>query len=92
MNDQSHCKRCGQCCRNNGLIPPLMPSEDAPPWLWSTVNALRELFADRAEDWKCLYLAADNTCNIYEDRPRICREFRELDATAKCEIYAEEKP
>jgi len=70
------CERCGVCCLNNGLIPPLVPGEEAPPWLWALVSGLRREFADVAEDHPCVMLGDDGvTCAIHEYKPAVCREF-----------------
>ncbi|KKN38357.1 hypothetical protein LCGC14_0754320 [marine sediment metagenome] len=53
------CNRCGQCCMDNGLIPPLVPDEEAPDWLWSLVKRLRTEFADIAENYPCVFLMDD---------------------------------
>lgn len=70
------CTQCGQCCINNGLIPPLIPDEEAPEWLWCLVNRLRTEFAATAEDYTCVFLTDDLRCAIHEmDRPQVCVEF-----------------
>jgi len=70
------CNQCGQCCMNNGLIPPLVPREEAPEWLWCLVNRLRREFSDTAEDYPCVFLTDDMRCAIHEmDRPSVCVGF-----------------
>lgn len=75
------CKRCGDCCRNNSLIPPLVPGHPAdrhaPLWLRTVVEHLRKRFADVAEDdgMECVFLTTDNRCAIYQWRPSVCRAF-----------------
>lgn len=72
------CKRCGQCCINNGLIPPLNPygEEDAPEWLWTLVRHLRADVGDIAEDYPCVFLTDDMRCAIHDmAHPQLCREF-----------------
>ena len=70
------CKRCGMCCLNNGLIPPLIPNEVAPPWLAALVNGLRREFAGEAEEHPCVMLGDDGvTCAIHQDKPAVCRGF-----------------
>lgn len=71
------CKQCGQCCINNGLIPPLVPDEEAPEWLWCLVNRLKttELSAT-SEQYPCVFLTDDLRCSIHEmARPSVCVEF-----------------
>jgi len=68
--------RCGVCCHNNGLIPPVLNEAGVPPWLRLMVDQLRKRVADIAEDYPCVFLGDDNECLIYEDRPAVCREFK----------------
>lgn len=70
------CNQCGRCCIENGLIPPLVPDEDAPEWLWCLVNRLRTHFAAIAEDFPCVFLTDDMRCSIHEmARPSVCVRF-----------------
>ena len=72
----SECNQCGTCCINNGLIPPLVPGEEAPEWLLTLVNRLRTDFAAEAEDYPCVFLTDDLRCAIHAmPRPSVCREF-----------------
>ncbi len=68
------CDRCGQCCINNGLIPPLNLDE-GPEWLRDFVDRLRRLFADTAEEYCCVFLTDYRRCVIYRNRPDVCRDF-----------------
>jgi len=70
------CKRCGDCCKNNGFIPPVVPGEDVPEWLALLVAALRERCGAVAEDWPCIFLTHDLRCAIHDlAKPEVCREF-----------------
>ena len=72
------CKRCGECCRNNGMIPPFIPGEEAPFWLLRLVHNLRVMFGDVAEDCPCMMLTHDNLCllqKVGEYKPQACRDF-----------------
>lgn len=74
------CKKCGQCCRSNGLIPPLVAGRDeSAEWLWLLVHFLQKEFAKgcRSEDYPCIFLTTDMRCAIHEmpERPMICQEF-----------------
>ena len=70
------CSQCGTCCITNGLIPPLIPGEAAPEWLWTLVNRLRTEFGATAEKFPCVFLTDDLRCSIYEmERPGICQNF-----------------
>ena len=71
------CSRCGQCCENNGLIPPLMEDEEAPEWLRFLVKSLQTRFGDVAEEYSCVFLTDDLRCaihNIDMAKPGICEE------------------
>ena len=63
------CKKCGECC--------------GPIW-WSAAEevVIREYMREHGIEYKrvttitkCPYLREDNTCEIYEVRPLICRLF-----------------
>lgn len=71
----SECKRCGQCCMDNGLIPPVLPDDpDAPAWLIVLVASLLKHFADVAEEYPCVFLTNDLSCAIHDvAKPGICR-------------------
>jgi|GEM_PF-3794813 len=77
MMSNNTCQRCGRCCHNNGLIPPLIPGEKAPNWLSTLVDRLRTNFADIAEEYPCVFLTTDSECAIHDlpERPRICQDF-----------------
>ena len=71
------CSQCGDCCINNGLIPPLCPGEESPEWLWCLVNRLRTEFGSVAENFPCVFLTDDCRCAIYDlGRPSVCVAFR----------------
>ena len=72
------CKCCGQCCVDNGLIPPLIPDRDegAPEWLVTLVSRLRSRLADIAGQYPCIFLTDDFRCVIHEVyKPLVCKEF-----------------
>jgi len=72
----SKCKRCGQCCRI-GIIH----VSDAD--IWNEPRLRRHIIAGKKYSdiylldttGGCPFLTADNLCEIYETRPRECREF-----------------
>jgi Fe-S-cluster containining protein len=82
------CDFCvGKCCRYFSL-----PIDT--PTTWDDFDSIRWYLAHGQtliytvkEQWyllvmsKCNYLAADNRCKIYHNRPKICREY----TTAECE-------
>lgn len=70
------CSRCGQCCITNGLIPPLMPDEEAPQWLTCLVRRLRTEFGAIAENFPCVFLTDTCQCAIHDmARPSVCVDF-----------------
>lgn len=83
------CLRCGECCFNNGLIPPLLPTERAPQWFHTLVENLRDAFSKNAEDYHCLFLKGDFRCALHGTalKPRSCRDF----APGDCPGYRSEE-
>ena len=69
------CKTCGQCCINNGLIPPLCWPDEGPEWLRDFYDRLPALLVDTAEEYPCVFLTDYRRCAIYRDRPAVCRDF-----------------
>jgi len=81
-----NCLDCGNCCKSLG---PKLNSAD----IRRISNVLRikasefeqkYLRMDEDDDYvfkimPCAFLAEDNTCIIYEDRPRACREYPHTD-------------
>jgi len=51
------CSKCGACCRRAGVVPKVF---------WNGI-------IDPDEMGVCRHLRADNTCDVYETRPPICR-------------------
>jgi len=82
-NDQTEfvCKKCGDCCRNNGAIPPLLDAyvadATAPEWLRVLVRNMRKFWADTAEEKPhCVFLTDDNLCAIHDiAKPDMCKGF-----------------
>ena len=64
------CKNCGECCSN---FLPLRKQEIA------TMKRLaqKENRHPLRQDWyaRCPFLNNNNRCDIYENRPLICREY-----------------
>ena len=64
------CKKCGKCCSN---FLPLMKEE---------IKTMKKLAKKEnkhplIQEWylRCPFLNNNNRCDIYENRPIICREF-----------------
>ena len=51
------CSSCGACCRVAFMVP----------------EHLREGVIVPDETGKCVHLKPDNSCDIYETRPKVCR-------------------
>lgn len=64
------CKRCGECCSN------FLPLRDNEIKIMKKL-AKKENKHPLRKDWyeRCPFLNNNNKCDIYENRPIICREF-----------------
>lgn len=51
------CTKCGACCRSVGKVP----------------ESIRGSVIIPDRNGACIHLKQDNTCDIYEIRPKICR-------------------
>ncbi|MBD3392031.1 MAG: YkgJ family cysteine cluster protein [Chitinivibrionales bacterium] len=80
LND---CLACGaQCCRHVAMqteTPRCKREYDNIRWFLMHENV--NVFVDDENDWlvefktRCSHLRADNTCEIYPDRPSVCRDY-----------------
>ena len=90
------CQRCGDCCRNNGLIPPAGIDNDAPSWMRTLVHNLVTNFAyvdDEGEipaRYHCVFLTDDRRCAVQDVyKPKVCRDFlcdKAIDAGEAAEV------
>jgi Fe-S-cluster containining protein len=81
-----NCLECGNCCKSLG---PKLNSADIRricDVLRIKASEFEEKYLRLDEDddyvfriMPCAFLAEDNTCKIYEDRPRACREYPHTD-------------
>ncbi len=81
-----NCLDCGNCCKSLG---PKLNSADIrriSNVLRIKVSEFEERYLRTDEDddyvfsiMPCVFLEKDNTCKIYEDRPRACREYPHTD-------------
>lgn len=73
-----YCRKCGQCCIANGLIPPFVSDdvESLPEWLRVLVIRLRAHFVQDAHDYPCIFLTDDRRCAIHDAcKPPVCAAF-----------------
>lgn len=85
---ESLCEYCtAKCCRyfTVSLETP-MTAEDMDYYRWYLLHEFATIFTEDG-NWfllvhtECKHLREDNRCGIYDDRPRICREY----STEACE-------
>jgi hypothetical protein len=55
------CRACGACCRHNDVV--------------LTKSEARRIRLRVLPNGRCSELGAHNTCRIYDERPRACRDF-----------------
>ena len=75
------CKTCiSKCCRYFALeLDTPKTLDDFENGRWFLAHKGISVFVDKRK-WhmevrnKCKYLAKDNTCNVYDKRPKICKE------------------
>jgi Fe-S-cluster containining protein len=78
------CQKTGICCSNLGIQLPA--SWMKRPWLvryfiWWHRYRYNFHYHDRTDTlliYHCAYLTKNNTCSIYKWRPRLCREYPQL--------------
>lgn len=87
MNAKAECRRCGACCRIEGIVR--LADEDVGRMSemlglseGDFIAAWTEIAPDRkglvlkdAPDGACIMLTADNRCRVYGARPEKCRTF-----------------
>ena len=78
------CNKCTQkiCCNSiNQKIPTPKTREDFDNLLWQVSHENINIFKD-ADGWflhigtRCTHLAPDGACNIYDQRPWVCRDYK----------------
>ncbi len=80
------CLECANCC---STIPPIVNKPDRKriaKYLGLSVKAFEQDYISLDEDGDsvmktvpCVFLGKDNTCSIYEVRPKACRQFPHTD-------------
>ncbi|MEX2596342.1 MAG: YkgJ family cysteine cluster protein [Salibacteraceae bacterium] len=92
--DEIDCLKCGNCCKTTG---PLFNSMDikrlSKVLKMPEKEFVREyLRLDEDHDFvfktmPCPFLGEDNYCQVYESRPRACRQFPHTDERGQLNIY-----
>lgn len=84
--DETDCLRCANCCKTTSPIFADMDIERIAKHLRIRPCELIEkhLHLDEENDYvlnssPCVFLSADNYCDIYEVRPKACREYPHTD-------------
>ena len=81
--NQFTCKQCGQCCINNGFLPPYTSEnsandrdkENKPKWYDAFRQAVLDIIpVEEYEAIPCMFLH-DKKCLVHENKPAVCREF-----------------
>lgn len=80
--DEIDCLQCGNCCKNS---KPYLDDEDIQNisnYLSKSVQFIKDKYIeiDEENEWSfnalpCPFLESNNSCKIYEVRPKDCREF-----------------
>ncbi len=91
------CDRCeARCCRYFALeIDRPVTPEDHEKVRWYLVHEGTSVWVDEGR-WflemrnACRHLGADSACRIYENRPRICREYGAPPSPDRCEFFEED--
>lgn len=80
------CLQCANCCKTTGPLFTEKDIERISKYLRMKVIDFETQFLRTDEDQDkvlqnlpCWFLNEDNTCNIYEVRPKACREFPHTD-------------
>lgn len=84
--DQIDCLSCANCCKTTGPLYTEKDIERIAKFLKMKPKNFEEKFLKIDEDndkvlknLPCTFLAEDNTCIIYEVRPKACREYPHTD-------------
>ncbi|MDY3528322.1 YkgJ family cysteine cluster protein [Riemerella anatipestifer] len=84
--DEIDCLSCANCCKTTGPLFTTQDIERISKFLRLKPTQFEEKYLriDEDNDWvlqqlPCPFLFSDNTCMIYEVRPKACREFPHTD-------------
>ncbi len=83
---ETDCLQCANCCKTTSPIFRDVDIDRIARHLGMRPSELtsRYLHLDEDNDWvlnnaPCVFLRSDNTCSIYEVRPRACRDYPHTD-------------
>jgi Fe-S-cluster containining protein len=83
---KTDCLKCANCCKTTGPLFTLADIERVSKYLRQKPQQFIEQYLriDEDQDYvlqsvPCSFLEADNTCFIYDVRPKACREFPHTD-------------
>lgn len=84
--EEIDCLQCANCCKTTGPLFTDKDIERISKYLKMKPSQFEDKFLRIDEDkdkvlqqLPCWFLNEDNTCNIYEQRPKACREFPHTD-------------
>ena len=80
--DEWECEQCGGCCKHIALqIDTPTTKEDFGDIMWYLLHKNVSVFIDDDDSWyvefqtPCEALGEDNSCQVYNTRPPICRKY-----------------
>lgn len=71
------CLQCGQCCVNNGFLPPYTDNDkiEKPEWFDAFRQAVLDFVPLEAfESLPCMFLH-DKKCLVHDHKPGVCQAF-----------------
>ncbi len=74
---EGECVKCGQCCRNPS-VSVVLPEDQARfySYFGIEVSKIEDKFKGRfSVGTVCRHFTPDHVCNIYENRPDICKNY-----------------
>lgn len=84
---QIDCLACGHCCKSLQIVVDDKDIQRLAQRFQMTPQKFAKQYVDRDQDGTqyfkstpCVFLADDNRCTVYEDRPQACRDFPYLHA------------
>jgi uncharacterized protein len=94
MRDSKKCRGCGGCCKTVGVeIETPETLADFEYVKWYIFHKGLSVYIDRDGTWnleiqtKCNHLNKDHRCDIYNERPPVCREFE----ASQCDVDEDEE-